>query len=110
MRLPPRGGKLGVRTLPGLSCAAGVCSNHGGVVSSVAVLRRCLWSKAESWVLWRSYGFFGEIWRSRNNRGVVLCFRLNHSEIVVIVAVLRRCLCNKASGGYHGGIILLFKL
>ena len=50
LRLPPRGGGFGVRTLPGLSCAAGVCSNRGGVVSSVAVLRRCLWSKAEWWV------------------------------------------------------------
>ena len=38
MRLPPRGGGVGVRTLPGLSCAAGVCSNRGRVVSSVAVL------------------------------------------------------------------------
>ena len=56
LRLPPRGGKFGVRTLPGLSCAVGVCSNRGGVVNIVAVLLRCLWSKAESWVSWRSYG------------------------------------------------------
>ena len=88
MRLPPKGGGVGVRTLPGLSCAAGVCSNRGGVVSSVAVLRRCLWSKAEWWVSWRSYGFFGKIRRSRINRGVVLCFRFNYSKVVIIVAVL----------------------
>ena len=38
MRFPPRGGGFGVRALPGLSCAAGVCSNRGGVVIIVAVL------------------------------------------------------------------------
>ena len=76
LRLPPRGGGLGVRTLPGLSCAAGVCSNRGGVVSSVAVLLFCVCSKAESWVSWRFYGFFGEIWRSREYRGgIILLFK-----------------------------------
>ena len=55
MRLPPRGGGFGVRTLPGLSCAAGVCSNRGRVVSSVAVLRLFRWDMAESWVSWRFY-------------------------------------------------------
>ena len=77
-----------MRTLPGLSCAAGVCSNRGGVVSSVAVLPRCLFSKAESWVSWRYYGFFGEIRQRRNNRCVVLCFRFNYRKVVIIVAVL----------------------
>ena len=86
--MPPRGGRFGVRTLPGLSCAVGVCSNRGGVVNIVAVLLRCSFSKAESWVLWRSYGFFGKIRRSRINRGVVLCFRFNYSKVVNIVAIL----------------------
>ena len=55
MRLPPKGGDIGVRTLPGLSCAAGICSNRGGVVDIVAVLRRCSFSKAESWVSLQFY-------------------------------------------------------
>ena len=59
---------------------------------------------AESWVAWRFYGFFGEIWQSREYRGgitafsvrysgvvismAVLYFRLNYSKIMIIVAVL----------------------
>ena len=44
-----------MRALPGLSCAAGICSNRGGVVDIVAVLRRCSFSKAESWVSLQFY-------------------------------------------------------
>ena len=84
----PLGQTLGLRTFATAKVRARARSNRGGVVSSVAVLRRCLWSKAEWWVSWRSYGFFGKIRQSRINRGVVLCFRFNYGKVVIIVAVL----------------------
>ena len=88
LRLPPRGGGFGVRTLSGLSCAAGVCSNRGGVVSIVAVLRRCLFSKAESRVAWLSYGVIAVIRRGREHRGGFTAFSVRNGEVVISMAVL----------------------
>ena len=88
LRLPPRGGRLGVRTLPGLSCAAGVCSNHGGVVGIVAVLLRCLLSKAESRVAWLSYGVIAVMWRGREHRGGFIAFSVRDGGVVICMAFL----------------------
>ena len=78
----PWGKHLGYALCRGLSCAAGVCSNRGRVVNIVAVLRRCLFSKADFRVTWLSYGVIAVIWRGREHRGGV--------------AVLWRYCCNVA--------------
>ena len=70
----------------GLSCAAGVCSNRGGVVSSVAVLRRCLFSKADFRVMWLSYGVIAVIWRGREHRGGFTASSVRYGRGAIIVA------------------------
>ena len=70
----------------------------------MAVLRRCLFSKADFLVTWLSYGVIAVIRRGREHRGgftassvryggvvismAVLYFRFNYGKVVIIVAGL----------------------
>ena len=54
----------------------------------VAVLLRCLLSKAESRVAWLSYGVIAVMWRGREYRGGFTAFSVRDGRIAICMAFL----------------------
>ena len=57
-------------------------------MSIVAILRRCLFGKADFRVTWLSYGVIAVIWRGREYRGGLTASSVRYGGVVIIVAVL----------------------
>ena len=78
------GQTLGLRTFATAKVRARARSNRGGVVSSVAVLLRCLFSKAEFRVAWQAYGVIVAISDSRRYRSCFMAFSVRYGWVVIL--------------------------